>query len=133
MPEKLLPCPFCGGEAGFEEVSLDCTGKVTFSVGCQATDGDCIGYQMLAHYSRKREAAEAWNRRAPSPIEPAAKRLLKAVANLGECSNYNGMTFFEVPLLSSPEQIGTEAIARWQELDAAGKALKASIALTRKD
>ena len=53
----------------------------------------------------------------------AARRYMSAVAHLGQNSGHNGQTFFEVPLLSSPEDIGSEAILRWQELDAAGKAL----------
>jgi hypothetical protein len=65
--DHLLPCPFCGGDAGFEEVGL--AGHITWSVGCQATDNDCIGYQLLAHFSRKCEAAAAWNKRAPRATE----------------------------------------------------------------
>lgn len=61
MGEKLLPCPFCGGEASFEEA--DYCGRTVFSVGCVSVDGDCIGYQMLATYSRRSEAAAAWNTR----------------------------------------------------------------------
>lgn len=68
---KLLPCPFCGGPADFEECPQGSKGFtaafVTWSVGCQNSDEDCIGYQMLAHFNRKLEAAEAWNKRAPVP------------------------------------------------------------------
>lgn len=67
---KLLPCPFCGGEAGFESCaaghSVDLQAG-TWSVGCMNSKVDCIGYQMLAHFARKIEAAAAWNKRAPRP------------------------------------------------------------------
>ena len=66
----LLPCPFCGGRADFEQIT-DSGTFATWSVGCQSSESDCIGYQMLAHYNRKCEAAEAWNKRAPHPLHHA--------------------------------------------------------------
>ncbi len=63
---QLLPCPFCGGPATFEECVQGSSirpDSCTWSVGCANEKIDCIGYQMLAHYDRKSEAAEAWNRR----------------------------------------------------------------------
>jgi sarcosine oxidase delta subunit len=64
---KLLPCPFCGGSADFEQITGSGSSFATWSVGCQSSETDCIGYQMLAHYNRKCEAAEAWNKRHTSP------------------------------------------------------------------
>lgn len=64
---KLLPCPFCGGAAGFEECAQGSSVAVkscTWSVGCMNSQIDCIGYQMLASFDRKADAAEAWNKRA---------------------------------------------------------------------
>ncbi len=57
----LKSCPFCGGPAALEEV--DHSGYVAWSVGCNNQDVDCIAYQMLATFTRKSEAAEAWNKR----------------------------------------------------------------------
>lgn len=64
---QLLPCPFCGGPATFEECAQGSSVKVnscTWSVGCANTEVDCIAYQMTASFNRKSEAAEAWNKRA---------------------------------------------------------------------
>lgn len=66
--EQLLPCPFCGGPAAFEECPQGSSTKVdscTWSVGCANTEVDCIAFQMMASFDRKSEAAEAWNKRAP--------------------------------------------------------------------
>lgn len=69
MPEFVLkPCPFCGGPADFEECAQSSSTAVTsctWSVGCQNDKEDCIGYQLMASFNRKSEAAEAWNKRAP--------------------------------------------------------------------
>ena len=63
----LLPCPFCGGEATFED-----TGDGSWSVGCNDRQSDgitvlCMGYQSLTSFARKAEAIAAWNTRAPGP------------------------------------------------------------------
>lgn len=59
---ELKPCPFCGGEATFEEVKHGDTSNWT--VGCEDEDGECYGYQSLTSFARKAEARAAWNRRA---------------------------------------------------------------------
>lgn len=70
---KLLPCPFCGGRAGFESApaghSVDLQSGV-WSVGCMNDKVDCHGYQMLATYARKSEAAKAWNTRMGVGVNP---------------------------------------------------------------
>lgn len=68
MEIKLEPCPFCGGPAGFEEITPSKYPHTNWSVGCTNTNEDCIGFQMLASFSRKCEAAEAWNKRDPNFI-----------------------------------------------------------------
>lgn len=68
MLTDLLPCPFCGGQAAFEEMTTDKYPYTTWSVGCANVDEDCIGYQMLASFSRKHDAAAAWNKRAPTSL-----------------------------------------------------------------
>jgi Restriction alleviation protein Lar len=72
---KLLPCPFCGGEAVMEEVenAVGRTGSVCFSVGCNSHDEEsCMGYQSLTTFSRRSDAAKAWNTRAV-PADAAAR------------------------------------------------------------
>jgi hypothetical protein len=71
---KLLPCPFCGGPADFENTTPE-SSIAFWSVGCQSVESDCIAYQLLATFNRKCEAAEAWNRRQPQwmPIETAPR------------------------------------------------------------
>jgi hypothetical protein len=63
---ELKPCPFCGGPSQFEEITPDKYPHTTWSVGCANGDEDCIAYQMTARFSRKIEAAEAWNKRHDS-------------------------------------------------------------------
>lgn len=57
-----------------------------------------------------------------------AKRYMLAVARLGEQSGYNRLTFFEAPISKMPnDELGMEAVRRWQELNDAGKALAAAV------
>lgn len=79
---KLLPCPFCGGEADFECIASPDSLTCTWSVGCQNVDEDCIGYQVLAHFSRKSEAAEAWNKRASASQSTERDRVLEEAARV---------------------------------------------------
>lgn len=66
----LKRCPFCGGAADIEEVpsGIGRTDSVTFTVGCTEDDGGtmCMGYQSLTTFPTRREAIEAWNKRAPA-------------------------------------------------------------------
>jgi hypothetical protein len=67
---NLKPCPFCGGKAQMEEIDNLHDG-VSFSVGCVADDeGACMGYQSLTCFSRRSEAAAAWNKRAVLDWKP---------------------------------------------------------------
>jgi C4-type Zn-finger protein len=67
---ELLPCPFCGGEAVYEEVEARVTssGKIMWSVGCNSCGDDdeptCFGYQSPIVFNRKCEAAKTWNTRS---------------------------------------------------------------------
>lgn len=56
---ELKPCPFCGGEADYEEADL--AGDSRKSVGCH--NEDCYGYQSVATHATYGEAAKAWNKR----------------------------------------------------------------------
>ncbi len=76
----LSPCPFCGGPADYEEIPMG-LGHAIWSVGCASDETDCIGYQMLAHFSRKCEAAAAWNTRAKASGDNAV-----AATPLGPCT-----------------------------------------------
>src|SRR2546422_6249734 len=54
---QLRPCPFCGGEAAYEEVedrSVSDPGAVRFSVGCG--NEDCVGYQSMVSFPRRIDA-----------------------------------------------------------------------------
>lgn len=64
---ELKGCPFCGGKAGFEEVNLG--EYISYTVGCHNENVDCIGTMMITTYDTKRNAAAAWNKRAPILIE----------------------------------------------------------------
>ena len=63
MSEKLLPCPFCGGEASAEQcVRVDYYGD--WVVGCD-NEQCCAKPEVLA--AIKSAAIAAWNRRTPAP------------------------------------------------------------------
>lgn len=72
MPhDKLLPCPFCGGEANGNATVTYCDAMVKKQKWDQATYYYCncimCGVQnmgMVGHKTRE-QAIEAWNRRAP--------------------------------------------------------------------
>ena len=58
MPEiKLLPCPFCGGEA-----ELRNEGYCSF-VKCQSCGAEAGLSHISAEYCANEKSAEAWNRR----------------------------------------------------------------------
>jgi hypothetical protein len=59
----LKRCPFCGGPAGFEEVTPENYPLTTWAVNCENEDEDCIACVMAKTYSRKTDAADAWNKR----------------------------------------------------------------------
>lgn len=61
--EKLLPCPWCGGDAEIEAVG------VRWSIGCADADGECYGYQSLNSFARQVEAIAAWNSRHSPELE----------------------------------------------------------------
>ena len=62
---ELLNCPFCGGAASFEEVHGALPASSAWSVGCG--DIECIGFQSVARFPRKAEAAKSWNTRSALP------------------------------------------------------------------
>lgn len=64
---KLLPCPFCGFEAGIFRVSI---GELegTWFINCQNQNEDYCYLTMiddddLPHFYQKEDAIEAWNKR----------------------------------------------------------------------
>lgn len=72
--------------------------------------------------------ANAEAAREPVAWRDAARRYMLAVKRLGEQSGYNRLTFFEAPISKMPnDELGMEAVRRWQELNNAGKALTAAV------
>lgn len=68
LRQALKPCPFCCGEATLEQTE-DALHNIRWTVGCNEREKDdgailCYGYQSLTTFATKREATEAWNRRA---------------------------------------------------------------------
>ena len=67
MTMKLLPCPFCGGEAEFS-IGKTGDGKDWHYIEC----GDCGALGPRVNYADhnirvKETNAEAWNQRQPAP------------------------------------------------------------------
>lgn len=62
---KLLPCPFCGGEATIHDAG-DSGGPSYWSVQC----GLCPAMLDKYYADGSEEATAAWNRRTPSPEQP---------------------------------------------------------------
>ena len=54
--QELKQCPFCGGEAEIVETE--------YAVDVSCKDGNCRGYTDYLNSKTKKEAIEAWNRRA---------------------------------------------------------------------
>ena len=81
MMDKLLPCPFCGGEATISDGGY--SGEKFLArcreLSCPASSG----------FIRKThdEAVAAWNRRAQPENKPTADAV--PVVRCGECSHYN--------------------------------------------
>lgn len=65
----LLPCPFCGGEAEAKKTDMSYDFTLIKCQECDAQSDECIDLE---------DAAEAWNRRAPSVLVPQGWRLVPA-------------------------------------------------------
>lgn len=59
----LKPCPFCGGEADFEDTKACCT-DATWTVVCTQC-GSRLGIESLD----KNDVAEDWNRRVVDEVD----------------------------------------------------------------
>lgn len=90
---KLLPCPFCGGEE-LEFQFSDIDGWVAH-VRCNECD-DMIGPMSKCKYDDKFEAAEdateVWNRRPPTSDFPQPNRSRAGQQPCGECRLQSGET-----------------------------------------
>lgn len=65
MPNKLKPCPFCGGEAELIDIfSEDSNKENVFFVQCKNIWKGCKVLAFTHDYLTAEEAIEAWNRRA---------------------------------------------------------------------
>jgi hypothetical protein len=136
----LLPCPFCGGPADFEQITGSGSSFATWSVGCQSSETDCIGYQMLAHYNRKCEAAEAWNKRpTPPSSEPVMwvafvdspkgedePKRIRAWTSYADRAKQLGETIGRefVPLYAHPQPAGAEREALIERLQSCVEGLE---------
>lgn len=71
--DKLLKCPFCGGEASLETISN--LTRTEYVVCCDNKKCICfyIGYGDVGLYETKEKAIEAWNQR--KPMERILERL----------------------------------------------------------
>jgi hypothetical protein len=63
----LLPCPFCGGKAAVVSLGCNSVRGTVYVISC--TTEDCIAncariVLELVSYSHKKDAGEAWNKRA---------------------------------------------------------------------
>jgi len=72
MSEKLLPCPFCGGESNLWHNPPHSFGVVCDACGCEITGPD----------NTRAGAIAAWNRRTPAP---------EGEASLWGCADGNGI------------------------------------------
>jgi hypothetical protein len=81
-------CPWCAGPADFENLE---NGR--YSVGCNDSEGECLGFQLMTTFATKREAQKAWNRRAsnnPAAVEgqgeavTISRRLYDFLMGVGE-------------------------------------------------
>lgn len=59
MSRKLLPCPFCGGKAGY--LTMENNGHTNYEVECK-NEGCEIG-PCTCFYESRQKAAEIWNQR----------------------------------------------------------------------
>jgi len=90
MQQELKNCPFCGGEAALEECKQTPYEKAflgaTFSCGCD--NEDCLGYQSITTFARRKDAITAWNIRADtrhsSPEAQENMRLREALERIAK-------------------------------------------------
>jgi len=61
--DKLLPCPFCGGEAEISQIPQGFGHPTVYRVGCCTID--CRGRYHIAQGEFKKQAAlDKWNQRS---------------------------------------------------------------------
>ena len=84
--DALDKCPWCGDSASFEHLP---DGR--WSVGCDDSSGECMGFQSIQSFPTKEEAVKGWNKRT-EPEDRALERarwnavveaLLGAIEQLG--------------------------------------------------
>ena len=87
---KLLPCPFCGGEAKLY------SGIGYAVVGCKKED--CQGSACCYKYNSKKEAIEQWNTR--KPMERIIERLEEEERTLQDKYERNLKKEYDDPFVS---------------------------------
>ena len=84
--DRLLSCPFCGGEAGIDSDKIG-KGKSLYYAYCK---NDCI--TQYGYYSSKESAIKAWNTR--KPMESILERLNDKLMTAVDCANiYDNPTY----------------------------------------
>jgi len=64
--DNLKPCPFCGGEALFNELSNEF--ESVFKIACMgAINSDCAGLGLDSYKDSRKDSIKAWNTRAGEP------------------------------------------------------------------
>lgn len=89
MNKLLKPCPFCGGNASIVKNSFPPRNKWRHP---SCDNNDCPGHieeqdeqgGTNCDYLTDEQAIELWNKRAVTPIEAAAFKLMKAIGSYGD-------------------------------------------------
>lgn len=89
MSEKLLPCPFCGGEAQFVPAPTDEENE-TLVLGPAMVNCTRCDAHMLGQFDE--ESIEGWNRRAPE-----GRELLEIVRDIvSDCKGVVNPGFYKL-------------------------------------
>lgn len=105
---ELLPCPFCGEHAEYDEACKDrtiATAVVMFHVGC--SNSECIAYAMTDSFDRKSDAAKSWNTR------PATQDAAVLVEALEDIRDMQGSTGFQ-PIMQVYKRIAEQALLEFE-------------------
>jgi len=113
--EKLLPCPFCGGEPWVQPEDPSVEGDAWAGISCV----NCVvmpSVKVFADGTHLAEARAAWNTRAPADLRSALEAETDGLVEmLKAAQDWDGIAVFE----HSPEEIGLEVMEHYQAVLAA--------------